>query len=270
MKAFENIDNSVILNAININKGKWVKFVVEGVLVEGWVKNQFIDEENNLLLDVQYGNILCSVRPEEAFETKELYESGTSLVNRMIGLSCPNAGEWFNTEKFYIGFKKFTWNETANKPIEAFSSCSEFNIRNGQYVICPTILSDEYLSWEECVKWNDYKVKEDENEFVVKSANKHTLLTDSQKELVEEFISLMNKMKEEDITIIIDSNKEEMNFYNTKEYAVYPEYDSVNEELQIPIDHGKKLAKTTSHHFDWYDEYSSKIVAEEKKVNQNR
>lgn len=268
MKAFEKLDdNTVVLNAVNVNKETNVMFILEGVLVDGLVKNQFIDTDNSLLLNVKYHDILCAVRPEDAFETQELYEAGYSLANKLIGLSCPNAGEMFNMNTFYIEFKKFTWNEAANKPIENLASCSNFNVCNGQYTICPTIFSDEYLSWEECVKWNDYKVREYDNEFVNKSANKHTLLTESQKELVEEFISLMKKMKEEDIAIIINSNKEEMNFYNTKEYCVYPEYDCLNEEVQIPIDHGKKLVKTTYPLFAWYDEYSAKIVAEEKKVN---
>ena len=268
MKAFEKLDdNTVVLNAVNVNKGTNVMFILEGVLVDGYVESQSIGLNNSLFLDVKYRDTLCAVRPEDAFETQELYEAGYSLANKLIGLSCPNAGERFNMNTFCIEFKKFTWNEAENKPIEKLDSCSYFNVCNGQYTICPILFSDEYLSWEECVKWNDYKVKEYDNEFVNKSANKHTLLTESQKELVEEFIFLMNKMKEEDIAIIINSNREEMNFYNTKEFSVYPEYDCLNEEVQIPIDHGKKLEKTTSPLFQLYYEDSAKIVAEEKKVN---
>lgn len=264
MKAFEKLDdNTVVLNAVDVIKDSYVKFLLKGVLVEGMLVDQFINPSNELLLQIKYKDDIFDVKPEDAFMSTGLYEEGHSLTDKSM-VFMPNDGEVFDYINPSIKIKKFTWNEEENKPVEKEVGYNFFNVYNKHYNPILFYVDGEYFSWDECVKWNDYKLNDGDNEILVKSAHKHTLLTESQKELVEEFRSLISRMNSEDIGIVINAIDENFEFYNTKEYCVYSEYEDVNEDYQIPINHGDYTVKISSSFCSLADACST-LVAEEKK-----
>lgn len=77
-----------------------------------------------------------------------------------------------------------------------------------------------YGSAEERNVWCDYKnIKEDGTEEIIKSKIKRIFtLSEKQKELVQDFRSLLKKMKEEDIKVVLDTNSDNLIFLNQESF----------------------------------------------------
>lgn len=90
-----------------------------------------------------------------------------------------------------------------------------------------------YKSREEVFAWNDIKVSENGKEYVKEGILKALSLTDDQKALVDEFLAMKEKLKENGITTFYDPDFESLSFVNTNKYDLASAYNE--EELALHV-----------------------------------
>ena len=90
-----------------------------------------------------------------------------------------------------------------------------------------------YKTREEVFAWNDIKVSENGKEYVKEGILKALSLTDDQKALVDEFLAMKEKLKENGITTFYDPDFESLSFVNTNKYDLASAYNE--EELALHV-----------------------------------
>lgn len=119
--------------------------------------------------------------------------------------------------------------------------------------------SNCYRSIEERNIWCDYiNKKEDGTEEVIKSKIRRIFtLSENQKELVQDFKSLLKKMKEEDIKVILDTNSDNLIFLNQEPFEnIMVEYNSDEADVDLSFFYHINRNRITSEpsFFDQFNE----------------
>ena len=119
--------------------------------------------------------------------------------------------------------------------------------------------SNCYRSAEERNVWCDYiHEKEDGTEEVIKSKIRRIFtLSEKQKELVQDFKSLLKKMKEEDIKVILDTNSDNLIFLNQEPFEdIRVEYNSDEADVDLSYFYHRNRNRITSEpsFFDQFNE----------------
>lgn len=130
-----------------------------------------------------------------------------------------------------------------------------------------------YKTREEALAWNDIKVSENGTETIKEGILKALSLTDEQKELVDEFMKMKDKLNENNIQIIYDNDKCSMSFLNTSKYdlecaykkeEIYDNdkesYEEISEFLYEPL----KNICSKNPTYDIYDFYDGKYFVRKK------
>lgn len=200
------------------------------------------DEQKSFVICESPDGVKNSFSVEELYSSVEAYKKGNtaSTVKPNFTSLLPGCREIAGGDDEGDLYNQFYWvmvdGEPTKKNIDVSHVEFDARTRKATNIVMP---AEYYVSREECVKWNDITVvEEDGTKHVQKSARRSLMLTDEQQAIVDELCAILRKAEKANIRFGYHACEEDLTAINVTEHpnAAFGYCGDIDERNQIGSD----------------------------------